>query len=196
MDAKKVREAFERGAAKAARRRAAGAGHGAHPARRRADVHRGAGASSPVELEGAWRGDLGIPSRASSCSTPQPTRRPVPPGADGSIYYRSGADAGPDAIRRHSVFYSLRHGARFRAEADPDLVILDHLRVVDYGNVTVVPDDVEETFPARHAKLADILAAGACRSSSAATTRSHPGSPGALRQAQRQAWGRRVRLSL
>ena len=46
-------------------------------------------------------------------------------------------------------------------EADPDLVILDHLRVVDYGDVAVVPGDVEETFLRAHGKLADILAAGA-----------------------------------
>jgi agmatinase len=59
------------------------------------------------------------------------------------------------------VLYSLRHGRGFVPEADPDLVILDHLRVVDYGNVAVVPDDVEETFLRAHAKLADILAAGA-----------------------------------
>jgi agmatinase len=33
--------------------------------------------------------------------------------------------------------------------------------VVDYGDVAVVPGDVEETFLRAHAKLADILAAGA-----------------------------------
>ena len=83
------------------------------------------------------------------------------PAPDGSIYHRSGADEGPDAIRRHSVFYSLRHGRGYLPEADPDLVIADHLRLVDYGDVAVAAGDVEETFLRAHEKLADILAAGA-----------------------------------
>jgi agmatinase len=44
---------------------------------------------------------------------------------------------------------------------DRDLVILDHLEVVDYGDVAVVPGDVETTFMHAHEKLADIYAAGA-----------------------------------
>src|SRR5665647_3302534 len=65
------------------------------------------------------------------------------------------------AIRRQSVFYSLRHGRGLIPEAGRDLVILDHLRIADYGDVDVVPGDVEETFLRAHEKLADILAAGA-----------------------------------
>jgi agmatinase len=163
MDAKKVREAFERGAAKAATRKGraervmAPILHGDVPTFIEAPA-----ASSPAELEGAGVAILGIPFEGVKLLDPA-TYAPAgaAPAPDGSIYYRSGADAGPDAIRRHSVFYSLRHGRGFVPEVDPDLVILDHLRVVDYGNVAVVSDDVEETFLRAHAKLADILAAGA-----------------------------------
>ena len=163
MDAKKVREAFERGAAKAAARKG-------RPERVMAPILHGdvptfieaPAANSSAELEGAGVAILGIPFEGVKLLDPA-TYAPAgaAPAPDGSIYYRSGADAGPDAIRRHSVFYSLRHGRGFVPEADPDLVILDHLRVVDYGNVAVVSDDVEETFLRAHAKLADILAAGA-----------------------------------
>jgi agmatinase len=39
--------------------------------------------------------------------------------------------------------------------------LLDHLRLVDYGDVAAVPGDVAETFLRAHDRLADILAAGA-----------------------------------
>jgi len=163
MDTKKVREAFERGAAKAASRQGraervmAPILHGDVPTFVEAPP-----ASSPTELEGAGAAILGIPFEGVKLLDPV-TYAPAnaAPAPDGSIYFRSGADAGPDAIRRHSVFYSLRHGRGFVPEADPGLVILDHLRVVDYGDVAVVPGDVEETFLRAHSKLADILAAGA-----------------------------------
>jgi agmatinase len=163
MDPKKVREAFERGASKAASQQG-------RPERVMAPILHddvptfveAPAATSPAGLEGAGAAILGIPFEGVKLLDPA-TYAPAnaAPAPDGSIYYRSGADAGPDAIRRHSVFYSLRHGRGFLPEADPDLVILDHLRVVDYGDVAVVPGDVEETFLRAHAKLADILAAGA-----------------------------------
>ncbi len=87
-----------------------------------------------------------------------PLAQPAP---DGSIYYRSGADKGPDAIRRYSIFYSLRHGRGLLPEAGRDLLILDHLHLVDYGDVKVIPGDVEETFTRARDKIADVLAAGA-----------------------------------
>jgi arginase family enzyme len=40
-------------------------------------------------------------------------------------------------------------------------VILDRLRLMDYGDVAAVPGDTEETFLLAHEKLADIIAAGA-----------------------------------
>ncbi len=119
-------------------------------------------AASAAELEGAGAVVLGIPFEGVKLLDPA-TYAPASaaPAPEGSIYYRSGADAGPDAIRRHSVFYSLRHGRGFVPEASRDLVIADRLQLVDYGDVPVVPGDVEETFLRAHEKLADILAAGA-----------------------------------
>jgi agmatinase len=163
MDQNKVREAFERGAGKAAslqgrpERAMASILHDDVPTFIEAPL-----AASPAELEGAGVAVVGIPFEGVKVLDPV-TYAPAPaaPAPDGSIYYRSGADQGPDAIRRHSVFYSLRHGRGFIPEADRDLVILDRLRVADYGDVAAVPGDVEETFLRAHEKLADILAAGA-----------------------------------
>ena len=163
MDPRKVREAFERGAAKAAsakgrpERQMAPILHGDVPTFTEAPY-----AASPAELEGAGAAVLGIPFEGVKLLDPV-TYLPATaaPASDGSIYYRSGADAGPEAIRRYSVFYSQRHGRGYLPEADRDLVILDHLKVVDYGDVAVVPGDAEETFLRAHEKLADILAAGA-----------------------------------
>jgi arginase family enzyme len=119
-------------------------------------------ATGPDELAGADVAVLGIPYEGVKLLDPV-TYAPAlaAPARDDSIYYRSGADQGPAAIRRNSVFYSLRHGRGLIPEVSRDLVILDHLRVVDYGDVAVEPGDVEETFLRAHEKLADIIAAGA-----------------------------------
>ncbi|HUK77319.1 MAG TPA: agmatinase family protein [Thermoleophilia bacterium] len=163
MDPKKVHEAFERGAAAAAKQ-------GGRPERVMAPILHGdvptfaeaPAVSVPAGLEGAGAAVLGIPFEGVRLLDPV-TYAPASaaPAPDGSIYHRSGADEGPDAIRRHSVFYSLRHGRGYLPEADPDLVIADHLRLVDYGDVAVAAGDIEETFLRAHEKLADILAAGA-----------------------------------
>jgi len=119
-------------------------------------------AASVAELEGADVAILGIPFEGVRLLDPV-TYAPAtasPASAD-SIYYRSGADLGPEAIRRHSVFYSLRHGRGLVPEVDRDLVIADHLKVIDYGDVTVAAGDAETTFMRAHDKLADIYAAGA-----------------------------------
>ena len=163
MDADKVRKAWERAAAKAATA-------GGRPERTMAPILRddvptfieAPFAGSVAELEGAGVAVLGIPFEGVKLLDPV-TYAPAPaaPAPDGSIYFRSGADKGPEAIRRHSVFYSLRHGRGLIPETDRDLVIADQLRVVDYGDVLVVPGDVEASFMRCHEKLADIYAAGA-----------------------------------
>ena len=119
-------------------------------------------AASADELAGADVAVLGIPYEGVKLLDPV-TYAPAlaAPAPEGSVYYRSGADDGPAAIRRHSIFYSLRHGRGLIPEAGRDLVILDHLRVVDYGDVVVDQADVETTFLRAHEKLADIIAAGA-----------------------------------
>jgi len=163
MDPKKVHEAFERGAAQAAK-------SGGRPERTMAPILHGdvptfaeaPAVTAPAGLEGAGAAVLGIPFEGVRPLDPV-TWAPASagPAPEGSIYARSGADEGPAAIRRHSVFYSLRHGHGYLPEVDPELVIADHLRLVDYGDVDVAVGDVEETFLRAHDKLADILAAGA-----------------------------------
>lgn len=163
MDARKVRKAFEAGAARAA-------AAGGRPERQMAPVLRddvptfmeAPFAATTAELEGAGAAVLGIPYEGVRLLDPTTYAPPLAaPAPDGSVYYRSGADDGPDAIRRYSVFYSLRHGRGYIPEVDRDLVIEDKLRVVDYGDVPVEPGDVELTFLRAHEKLADIIAAGA-----------------------------------
>lgn len=119
-------------------------------------------ATTAGQLEGAGAVVLGIPFEGVKILDPV-TYAPAlaAPAPEGSIYYRSGADEGPAAIRRQSVFYSLRHGRGLIPEVDRDLFILDRLRVVDYGDVAAAPDDVETTFLRAHERLADIFAAGA-----------------------------------
>jgi agmatinase len=163
MDAKDVRAAWSRAAEKAALAEG-------RPERVMAPILRGdiptfmeaPLAVQPADLSGADVVVLGIPYEGVKLLDPVTYAPPLAaPAAEGSIYYRSGADEGPAGIRRHSIFYSLRHGRGLLPEAGRDLVILDHLRIVDYGDVVVVPGDVEETFVRAHDKLADILAAGA-----------------------------------
>lgn len=163
MDLDEIRAAWERGAARAA-------AAGGRPERVMAPIlyddvptfAEAPAASSPEGLEGAGAAVLGIPYEGVKLLDPV-TYAPAlaSPAPEGSIYYRSGADQGPAAIRRHSVFSSLRHGRGLIPEVGRDLVILDHLDLVDYGDVAVEPGDVETTFRRAHEKLADIVAAGA-----------------------------------
>jgi arginase family enzyme len=119
-------------------------------------------AAGPGDLARADVAVVGIPYEGVKLLDPLTYAPPLAaPAPEGSVYYRSGADEGPEAIRRHSVLASLRHGRGLAPETDRDLVILDRLRVVDYGDVDVVPGDAEATFLRAHEKLADIVAAGA-----------------------------------
>jgi arginase family enzyme len=163
MDAKDVRAAWDRAAA-------AAAAAGGRPERVMAPILHGTvptfaetpRACRPSDLAGADVVVLGIPYEGVRLLDPVTYAPPLAePAPDGSVYYRSGADEGPDAIRRHSVFYSFRHGRGLLPEAGRDLVILDRLRVVDYGDIVVARDDVEETFVRAHERIADVFAAGA-----------------------------------
>ncbi len=163
MDAEDVQAAWRRAADRAA-------GEAGRPERTMAPILRGdiptfmeaPLAVRPEELSGADVVFLGLPYEGVKLLDPVTYAPPLAdPAPDGSIYYRSGADGGPAAMRRQSVFYSLRHGRGLLPEVDRDLVLLDHLRLVDYGDVPVVPGDVEETFLRAHDRLADIVAVGA-----------------------------------
>lgn len=163
MDVDEVKAVWERAAQRAQREKG-------RPERRMAPILRDdvptfaevPAAAGPEDLERADVAVLGIPYEGVKLLDPLTYAPPLAaPAPNSSVYYRSGADAGPEAIRRYSVLASLRHGRGLVPETDRDLMILDRLRAVDYGDVEVVPGDVEETFVRAHEKLADILAAGA-----------------------------------
>lgn len=99
----------------------------------------------------------GITITSPSHSAPPTTARPKP----GSVYWRMGADFAPDAIRRYSLYYSVHHNRGYYPEIDRDLVLFDHLTVMDYGNVDVVVEDTIETMRRASEKVGDIVDAGA-----------------------------------
>ena len=51
----------------------------------------------------------------------------------GSVYFRTGADQAPDAIRRQSVYHSLEHEGGVVAEAG-GIVLAERLRIVECGD--------------------------------------------------------------
>jgi arginase family enzyme len=119
-------------------------------------------ASKPQDLEGADAvvvgfGYEGITIMTPSLSAPPTVSRPE----EGSIYWRMGADKAPDAIRRYSIFYSVHHNRGWYPEVDRDLVLHDRIKVLDYGNVEVLPSDTDETLRRGREKVADIVKAGA-----------------------------------
>lgn len=78
-----------------------------------------------------------------------------------SIYYRTGADKAPEAVRRYSIHYSIHHAYGLFIEYGPDFYIFKHLRAVDAGDVPVVPGDPETSFGRCEARVGEIVAAGA-----------------------------------
>lgn len=73
---------------------------------------------------------------------------------DSGTSYRSGARFGPRAIREASL---LLWGYNNALAVRP----LDHLRVVDYGDVDVIPPSIEDTMANIQAEVGRLLAAGA-----------------------------------
>ena len=83
-------------------------------------------ARRPEDLAGADAaivgfGYEGITITSPSRSAPPTISRPAP----GSVYWRMGADFAPDAIRRYSLYYSVRHNRGYYPEIDRDLVLFD-----------------------------------------------------------------------
>jgi agmatinase/guanidinopropionase len=73
---------------------------------------------------------------------------------DSGTSYRSGARLGPRAIREASLLlwgYNNALGVR----------PLDHLRVIDYGDVDVIPPSIDDTMANIQAEVGRLLAAGA-----------------------------------
>jgi len=114
------------------------------------------------ELAGAAAAILGfgyegVTIKTPSLSAPPTTSRPAP----GSVYWRMGADDAPAAIRRCSLFYSIHHNGGWYPEIDREHSVLNGLRVVDYGDVAVVPENTAETLRRARERVADVIRAGA-----------------------------------
>lgn len=119
-------------------------------------------ASKAEHLKDADVAIIGIPWEGfayESAGVMVPPEAAAPP-TDTSMF-RTGADEAPEAIRRYSGAYSLRETGGFFPELDWDLRIEDHLRVVDYGDVEVIPGDAETSFNRAEEKLGQIVKAGA-----------------------------------
>ena len=84
----------------------------------------------------------------------------APAGPD-SIYYRTGADKAPEAVRRYSIHYSIHHAYGLFVEYTPDFYIFKHLRAMDAGDVPVIAGDPQTSFARCQARVAEIVAAGA-----------------------------------
>lgn len=158
-----IRAAFER-AADAAEL------SGARRERRLEDIYYGdvptfmelAFASTPEQLIGVDAavmgfGYEGITIKTPSLSAPPTVCRPAPD----SVYWRMGADHAPEAIRRYSLFYSVHHNRGWFPEIDRETTMLDQLKVVDYGDVDVNPQNTHQTLCAASQKVRDIVRAGA-----------------------------------
>jgi agmatinase len=84
----------------------------------------------------------------------------APAGPD-SIYYRTGADKAPEAVRRYSIHYSIHHAYGLFLDYGPDFYVFKHLAAVDAGDVPVVPGDPETSFDRCQASVSNIVGAGA-----------------------------------
>jgi arginase family enzyme len=78
-----------------------------------------------------------------------------------SIVARSGAWQSPDYIRKCSPAYALHGSGGFYPEVGPDFRLLDHLTIMDYGNVKIDSPDSEEMARRSIEKIGDIVKAGA-----------------------------------
>jgi len=119
-------------------------------------------ARKPQELEGADAVIMGFPYEGITALSPTRSAPPTvsrPP--KDSIYWRMGSDLAPEWIRKYSIYYSIHHNRGYFPEIADDLVIMDHIRVVDYGDVKVLPEDAEETIRRAKEMAADIVKAGA-----------------------------------
>ena len=114
------------------------------------------------ELEGVGAAFLGFGFEGVKIDTPH-TFLPelaAPAGPD-SIYYRTGADRAPEAVRRYSIHYSIHHAYGLFVEYAPDFYIFKHLRAVDAGDVDASPGDPEASFARCEGRVREIVEAGA-----------------------------------
>ncbi|MGD8472897.1 MAG: agmatinase family protein [Anaerolineae bacterium] len=115
-----------------------------------------------TQLEGVGAAFLGFGFEGVKIDTPH-TFLPelaAPAGPD-SIYYRTGADKAPEAVRRYSIHYSIHHAYGLFVEYAPDFYIFKHLRAVDAGDVDASPGDPEASFARCEERVREIVEAGA-----------------------------------
>jgi len=119
-------------------------------------------ARRPADLEGIGAAFLGMGFEGVKIDSPH-TYLPdlAAPAGPESIYYRTGADRAPEAVRRYSIHYSIHHGHGLFVEYAPDFYIFQHLRAVDAGDVELVPGNAAASFARCEARVGEILAAGA-----------------------------------
>ncbi len=119
-------------------------------------------ARTDTDLQGADVAFLGMGFEGVKIDSPH-TYLPdlaAPAGPD-SIYYRTGADEAPEAVRRYSIHYSIHHAYGLFVEYSPDFYIFEHLQAVDAGDVDLVPGDAQASFDRCEACVGGIVAAGA-----------------------------------
>lgn len=88
------------------------------------------------------------------------TFMPATASLQAEIYARTGADKAPDEIRRHSVYYSLDHSGGLFPERGKGFRIVDHVTVVDAGNMPIdhtVP--AEQTLNAAADRITKLIGA-------------------------------------
>jgi len=85
----------------------------------------------------------------------------LPPMASTEHVQMRGADRAPEAIRKASMYYSIREAGGTFPELDWNLRLADQLRIVDYGDVDIVVGDAEESFKRAEEKVSHIMEAGA-----------------------------------
>jgi arginase family enzyme len=114
------------------------------------------------ELEGADVAFVGIPWEGGIQTGPATFAnlgaRPINPDA---ILERGSAYMAPEYLRKWSAHYSLSFSGGFFPDLGTDFMITNYLNLMDYRDVEVKEWDVERTFINAHAKISDILQAGA-----------------------------------
>ncbi len=119
-------------------------------------------AQKPEDLHGADAVILGIPFEGWTPSSPV-TSLPALANKAGpdSIYYRTGSIDAPGAIRKYSIHYSINHCGGWFPELDRDLIMMHHIKVMDYGDVNVDSDDPKTSWKRAIDRVSDIVRAGA-----------------------------------
>jgi agmatinase len=119
-------------------------------------------APKPTDFRGADAVFLGMGYEGIKIDSPHTylPERATPAGPD-SIYYRTGADKAPEAVRRYSLHYSIHHAHGLFVEYAPDFYVFQHLSAVDAGDVPIVPGDAGASFQRCQALVSQVVAAGA-----------------------------------